>query len=86
MCITINNIMGERTIHLSYPICSLNQRKKIAVRSMLSENVQSEMTEPFKSKFIGGDKKQVLNKTYTSRELSVLVERKIMLKDLNNHP
>ena len=42
------------------------------------------MTEPYKLKLMGGSKQQVLNKTYTSRELSALVERKIMLTDLNN--
>ena len=51
---------------------------------MLSDNVHYKMTEPFKLKLMGGGEKQVLNKTYTSRELSVLVERKIILTDLNN--
>ena len=84
MYITINNIVGEKMIHLSYPICSFNPRKEITVISMLSDNVQYEMTEPFKLKLMGGGEKQVLNKTYTSRELSALVERKIILTDLNN--
>ena len=51
---------------------------------MLSDNIQYEMTEPFKLKLMGGGKKQVLNKTYTSRELSALVERKIIITDFNN--
>ena len=50
---------------------------------MLSDNVQYEMTEPLKLKLMEGGEKQVLNKNYTSRELSVLVERKIILTDLN---
>ena len=33
---------------------------------------------------MGGGEKQVLNKTYTMRELDTLVERKIILADLNN--
>ena len=49
MYITINNIVGEKTIDLSYPI---HPRKEIAVISMLSDNVQYEMTEPFKLKLI----------------------------------
>ena len=83
MYITIDNIIGEKTIDLSYPI---NSRKEIAVISVLSDNVQYEMTEPFKLKLIDGSKKQVLNKTYTSRELSVLVEGKLILTNLNNDP
>ena len=71
-------------IYLSYPICSFNPRKEITVVSMLSDNVQYEMTESFKLKLMGGSEKQVLNKTYTSRELSALVERNIILTDLNN--
>ena len=83
MYITINGIIGEKTIDLSYPI---NLRKEIAVISMLSDNVQYEMTEPFKLKLVGGNEKQVLNKTYTSRELSALVEGKLILTNLNNDP
>ena len=79
----INNIIGEKTIDLSYPI---NSSKEIAVISILSDNIQYEMIEPFKLKLMGGGEKQVLNKTYTSRELSALVERKIILADLNNDP
>ena len=53
---------------------------------MLSDNIQHEMTEPFKLKLIGGNEKQILNKTYTSRELSTLVEGKIILTNLDNDP
>ena len=37
MYITINDIIGEKRIDLSYPICS---GRKIAVISMLNDNVQ----------------------------------------------
>ena len=80
MYITINNIIGEKTIGLSYPIYP---RKEIAVVSMVSDNIQYEMTEPFKLKLMDVGDKQVLNKTYTSRELDALVEREIILTDLN---
>ena len=80
MYITINNIIGEKTIDLSYPICSFSPRKEIVVISMLSDNVQYEVTEPFKLKLMSGGEKQVLNKSYTSRELSVLVEKKSYLQ------
>ena len=80
MYITINNIVGEKTIYLSYPIYSFNSRKEITVISMLSNNIQYEMTVPFKLRLIEGYQKQVLNKSYTSRELSALVEGKLCLQ------
>ena len=86
MYITIHNIIGEKTIYLSYPIYSYNLRKEIAVISILSDKIQYEMTEAFKLRLTDNGEKQVLNKTYTSRELSTLVEGKIILKDLNNDP
>ena len=66
MYITINDIKGEKTIDLSYPIWS---SKEIAVISMLSENTQYEMTKPSKLKLADGSEKEVLSKTYTSRKL-----------------
>ena len=84
MYITINNIVGQKTIYLSYPIYSFNSRKEIAVISMLGNNIQ--YTKPLKLQLIGGDKKQVLNKPYTSRELSTLVEGEIILTNLNDDP
>ena len=54
----INNVTGEKTIYLSYPVYSFNSRKEIAVISMLSDNIQYEMKEPFKLKLIDGNKKQ----------------------------
>ena len=50
MYITINDIMGEKTIYLSYPIRTFNPRKEIAVISMLSDNIQYEIKESFKIK------------------------------------
>ena len=76
----INNIVGKKMIYLSYPIYSFNSRKEIAVISMLSDNLQYEMKEPLKLKLIDGDEKQVLNKTYTSRELSAFLEGKSYLQ------
>ena len=52
--ITINNITGEKTINLSYPIRDFDSGKEIAVISMLSDNVQYEMTEPLGLKLIDG--------------------------------
>ena len=83
MYITINDVKGEKTIDLSYPICS---SKEIAVISMLSENTQYEMTKPLKLKLVDGSEKEVLSKTYTSRELNAFVEGKHIISDLDNDP
>ena len=70
MYITINDIEGEKTIDLSYPVHSTaGWGKEIAVISMLSENTQYEMTKPLKLKLVDGNEKEVLSKTYMSREL-----------------
>ena len=55
MYITINDVIGEKTIDLSYPIRS---SKEIAVISMLSENTQYEMTKPLKLKLVDGSEKE----------------------------
>ena len=83
MYITINDIKGEKTIDVSYPICS---SKEITVMSMLSENTQYEMTKPLKLKLVYGSEKEVLNKTYTSRELNTFVEGKHIISDLDTDP
>ena len=82
----INDIIGEKTIDLSYPIRNFGSSKEIAVISMLSENTQYEMTKPLKLKLVDGTEKEVLSKTYMSRELNVFVEGKHIISDLNNDP
>ena len=87
MYITINDIKGKKTIELSYPICSTTGRgKEIAVINMLSENTQYEMRKPLKLKMEDGSEKDVLSKTYTSRELRAFVEGKHIVSDLSNGP
>ena len=90
MYIMINDIIGEKTIDLSYPIRNIGstsrQGKEIAVISMLSENTQYEMTKPLKSKLVDGSEKEVLHKTYTSRELNAFVEGKHIISNLDNDP
>ena len=39
MYITINDIIGEKTIDLSYPIRNFGHSKEIAVVSLFSKNV-----------------------------------------------
>ena len=82
----INDIEGEKTIDLSYPIRNFSSRKEIAVISMLSKNTQYEMTKPLKLKLIDGSEKEVLHKTYMSRELNAFVEGKHIASDLDNYP
>ena len=85
MYITINDIKGEKTIDLSYPICSTARwGKEIAVISMLSKNTQYEMTKPLKLKLVYGSEKEVLSKTYMNRELNAFVEGKHIISDLDN--
>ena len=86
MYITINDVIDKKMIDLSYPIYSFNQEKEIAVISMFSDNIQYEMKESFKLKLIDGSEKQVLKKTYTTRELDTLVERKPIVTILDNDP
>ena len=86
MYITINDIIGEKTIDLSYSIRNFGSRKEITVISMLSENTQYEMTKPLKLKLADGSEKEVLSKTYMSRELNAFVEGKHINTNLDNHP
>ena len=70
MYITINDIIGEKRIDLSYPIRS---DKEIAVVSMLSNNVQYQLQGSTEVLLKIG-KKIVLNKgVYTDRKLNSLI-------------
>ena len=93
MYITINDVIGEKMNDLSYPIRNFGSTtrrgeasKEIAVISMLSENTQYEMTKPLKLKLIDGSEKEVLSKTYMSRELNAFVERNHIISNLDNDP
>ena len=86
MYITINDVIGEKTIDISYPIQNFGSSKEIAGISMLSKNTQYEMTKPLKLKLADGSEKEVLSKTYTSGELNAFVEGKHINTDLGNNP
>ena len=45
-----------------------------------------EITKPLKLKLADGSEKEVLSKTYTSRELNAFVEGKHIISDLDNDP
>ena len=57
MYITINNVIGEKRVNLFYSIWNYDSSKEVAAVSMLSDNIQYEMMDPFKFKLIDGDKK-----------------------------
>ena len=77
----INDVIGSKTIDLSYSIRNFGSSKEIAVISMLSENTQYKMTKPLKLKLADGSEKEVLTKTYTS-----ICRRKHIVSDLDNNP
>ena len=80
MYVTINDIKGEKRFDLSYPIYP---GKEIAVIAMFSNNTQYEIKEPLDLKLMSNDEKQIPNGTYTMRELSTFVERKMILTNLD---
>ena len=47
MYITITNIVGKKTLDLSYLIKNLNSNKEIPVVSVFSDNIDYEFTEPW---------------------------------------
>ena len=70
MYITINDVIGEKTIDLSYPIYP---EKEIAVVSMFSNNSQILLKKSMEVLLYTG-KKIVLNKgIYTDKELDSLI-------------
>ena len=83
MYITINDIKGEKTIDLSYPIHS---KKEIAVVSMRSNNSQILLHRSIEV-LLNTGKKIVLNKgVYTGKELNSLIgmELKSQMPDFRN--
>ena len=84
MYITINDIIGEKTIDLSYPIQNFDSSKEVAVISMFSDNIQYKVTETFNLKLIDNSEKQISNGSYTKREIDAIVGRKHILVDLSN--
>ena len=84
MHITIDGIICEKTIDLSYPIQNFNSSKEVAVISMFSDSIQYKVTETFNLKLIDNSEKQILNGSYTKREIDAIVGRKPILADLSN--
>ena len=84
MYITIDDVIGEKTIDLCYPIQNFNSSKEVAVLSMFSDNIQYNVTETFNLKLIDNSEKQILIGSYTKREIDAIAGRKPILADLSN--
>ena len=82
MYITINDVIGEKTIDLSYPIYP---KKEIAVVSMFSNNSQILLQKSAEVLLYMG-KKIVLNKRVsTEKELDSLIGMELKLQMLDSH-
>ena len=88
MYITINDVIGEKRIGLSYPIHprkeALGPRSmQIAVIAMLSNNIQYEVIKPRTIMDpISNTKKLIPSKTYAGRELISMLEEWLNLPTL----
>ena len=80
MYVTINDIKGEKTIDLSYPIHSLNTIKEITVIIMLSDNIRYNILQ-LRSVMdpISDTKKMIPGATYAGRELLSMLEGMVEL-------
>ena len=89
MYITINDVIGEKMIDLSYPIYPNARRgeakKEIAVVSMLSNNSQILLQKSMEVLLYTG-KKIVLNKgVYMDKELDSLIGTELKSQMLDSH-
>ena len=75
MYITINNVKGEKRIHLSYSFQNFDSDKEAAVIRMLNNNVQYEILK-FHAVMdpISDTKKMIPSGTYVGRELLSMLE------------
>ena len=79
MYITINNVIGEKRIDLSYPIRS---GKEVAVIRMLSDNVQYQVLKLRAiMDLISDTKKMIPSRTYAGRELLSMLEGMVELNE-----
>ena len=85
MYITINGIVGEKTIYLPYSIRNFNSNQEVAVIIMLSDNVQYRVVTAFSIiDSISPDKqKQNPSRTYSGRELISVIEGMVGLTQLD---
>ena len=79
MCITIKDIIGEKRIDLSYPICC---SKEVTVITMFSDNVQYKIVKDHTTidDISPGKHKLIQSKTYADRELLSILEGIVAFK------
>ena len=77
MYITINDIKGEKTIDLSYPI---HPRKEIAVVSMHSNNAQYWLQGPIEVLSKTGKKIVLYKAVYMDEELNAIIGQELKLR------
>ena len=73
MYITINDVIDEKRIDLSYPIRSGRKAPEIAVVSMLSNNVQYWLKEPMNILLKTGKEMELKKGVYTDKELNAMI-------------
>ena len=78
MYITINNMTGEKRIHLTYPI----KGKEVAVVSMFSDNVQYRVKKPLKLRLSNGEK-TLPEGAFMASELSAFVGRNFLIAPMD---
>ena len=83
MYITINDIKGEKTIDLSYPIHS---NKEVTIITMLSNNVQYEIVKSHEiiDDISLGKRKLILSGTYAGRELLSILQGMVEIRRFEN--
>ena len=86
MYITINNIICEKRIDLSFPIKNFNSSKGVAVVGLFSNNILYELTKNWTLNCGLSSSKEITAVTYRRRELIDLVEGKIELIQFDKNP
>ena len=89
MYVTINNIIGKKTINLAYPIRSGESKGPhsvgVAVIRMLSDNIQYNIIKPRTIMDpISDNKKLIPSGTYAGRELLSVLEGIVKLSSKND--
>ena len=87
MYITINDIIGSKTIDLSYPICSGREgpcSAEVAVVSIFSDNVQYWLQGHLKVQLKPGEE-IVLNKgVYMDKELNSVIRMELRMQMIDS--
>ena len=80
MYVTINDVIGEKRIDLSYPI----KGKEIAVVSMLSDNVQYWLQGSIEVLLKTGEKIALNKGVYMNKELNTLIGMELRVQMIDS--